>query len=222
MAGIKDAGLTKQEQVYRYVRERILSGAYGPGYRVVITQVARELSVSALPVREAIRRLEAEDLIEFRPNEGARVAAPRPHFFEDDLAVLAVLDGYATSLAAPHLAPVRLRRLGEITDEMTSAMQRVDTLTFGRLEQDFHGVVYDMCPNVSLATMLHELADRIHAIRRTAFVLAPYRGSQSIEEHRRLVALISEGGTAREIESAARDHLLAALHSFREWHEHTR
>ena len=51
---------TKQERVYQAVRERILSGAYGPGYRVVIDAIATEFEVSALPVREAIRRLEAE------------------------------------------------------------------------------------------------------------------------------------------------------------------
>jgi len=56
--------LTKQERVYRAIRERILSGAYPPGYRVVIDALATELGVSALPVREAIRRLEAEGLVE--------------------------------------------------------------------------------------------------------------------------------------------------------------
>ena len=78
MAGVKGTGLDEQERVYRHVRERILSGTYGPGYRVVITHIARELDVSALPVREAIRRLEAEGLIVFRPNEGAQVAASEP------------------------------------------------------------------------------------------------------------------------------------------------
>ena len=65
---------TKQQRVYETIRERILSGTYGPGYRVVIDGLATELGVSALPVREAIRRLEAEGLIVYRPNVGAQVA----------------------------------------------------------------------------------------------------------------------------------------------------
>ena len=69
---------TKQQQVYEVLRERILSGAYGPGFRVVIDQVAAEFAVSALPVREAIRRLEAEGLIVYRPNAGAQVAPAEP------------------------------------------------------------------------------------------------------------------------------------------------
>ena len=66
--------VTKQERVYRAIRERILSGAYGPGYRVVIDALAEEFEVSGLPVREAIRRLEAEGLVIYRPNAGAQVA----------------------------------------------------------------------------------------------------------------------------------------------------
>ena len=74
MADEKQKGLTKQERVYRAIRERILSGAYGPGYRVVIDALAEEFGVSALPVREAIWRLEAEGLVVYRPNAGAQVA----------------------------------------------------------------------------------------------------------------------------------------------------
>ena len=54
---------TKQELVYREVRERILAGTYVPGFRIVIDALAEEFGVSALPVREAIRRLEAEGLV---------------------------------------------------------------------------------------------------------------------------------------------------------------
>ena len=75
---------TKQQQVYEVLRERILSGAYGPGFRVVIDQVAAEFAVSALPVREAIRRLEAEGLIVYRrqrrrPGGARRARAVRGH-----------------------------------------------------------------------------------------------------------------------------------------------
>ena len=71
----------KQERVHRELRERILDGAYLPGERIVMDTIASEFGISALPVREAIRRLEAEGLVVFRPNTGARVAPapPRGH-----------------------------------------------------------------------------------------------------------------------------------------------
>ena len=99
----KRTDLTKQERVYRAVRERILSGTYGPGFRVVIDALAEEFGVSALPVREAIWRLEAEGLVIYRPNAGAQVAPADPGAFDDEMSVLAVIEGYATALAAPLL-----------------------------------------------------------------------------------------------------------------------
>src|SRR5205085_4972524 len=101
VAGEKRTGLTKQERVYRAIRERILSGAYGPGYRVVIDALAEEFEVSALPVREAIRRLEAEGLVIFRPNAGAQVAPADPELFFARMPVLAVPEGYATTPHGP-------------------------------------------------------------------------------------------------------------------------
>jgi DNA-binding GntR family transcriptional regulator len=215
MAGVKGTGLTKQERVYRHVRERILSGTYGPGYRVVITHIARELDVSALPVREAIRRLEAEGLIVFRPNEGAQVAASEPGFFEHELRVLAVLEGHATALAAPHLSPARLDHLADLTDQMTEAMGRWDSLTFGRLNQDFHAAVYDACPNPPLVDQLRELARKLDAIRRTTFVHIPYRGDAAVQEHHALIALIRDGAPDDQVEAAARQHKLNTLETFR-------
>ena len=126
---------TKQERVYQAVRERILSGAYGPGYWVVIDSLAEEFAVSALPVREAIRRLEAEGLVIYRPNAGAQVALADPGLFDEEMTVLAVLEGYATALAAPHLGKAGLKQLRAINDQMVAAVDRLDPLEFGRVEE---------------------------------------------------------------------------------------
>ncbi|HZR92453.1 MAG TPA: GntR family transcriptional regulator [Gaiellaceae bacterium] len=211
------APLTKQERVYRAIRERILSGAYSPGYRVVIDALAEEFEVSALPVREAIRRLEAEGLVIFRPNAGAQVAPAEPGVFVEELTVLAVLEGYATALAAPELRESGLARLEEINAKMVAAMERLDVLTFGRLNQEFHAVVLEYCPNKVIVDVLRDLARRLDAIRRTVFVHIPYRGAESIAEHRALIALIARGASPAEIEAAARDHKLRTVESFRAW-----
>jgi DNA-binding GntR family transcriptional regulator len=208
---------TKQERVYKALRERILSGAYGPGYRIVIDTLAEEFSVSALPVREAIRRLEAEGLVVYRPNAGAHVAPADPELFEEELTVLAVLEGYATALAAPRLGKKGVRLLSEITDRMVEAMERLDALEFGRLNQEFHAVVYEHCPNSVLVGTLQDVARRLDAIRRTVFVQIPYRGAASVAEHRELIELIASGAPASRIEKAARKHKLATVESFRGW-----
>jgi DNA-binding GntR family transcriptional regulator len=217
MAQKTEESVTKQERVYRAIRERILSGAYGPGYRVVIDALASEFGVSALPVREAIRRLEAEGLVIFRPNAGAHVAPADPTLFDQEMTVLAVLEGYATALAAPHLGKAEIKRLSAITDSMVDAIGRLDPLTFGRLNQEFHAVIYEHCPNAALVDLLSDVAARLDAIRRTVFIQIPYRGTESVAEHRRLITLLADGAPVGKIEAAAREHKLNTVESFRAW-----
>jgi DNA-binding GntR family transcriptional regulator len=217
VAGKQRDGVTKQERLYRAIRERILSGAYGPGYRVVIDGLAEEFEVSALPVREAIRRLEAEGLVIYRPNAGAQVAPAEPGVFLEELTVLAVLEGYATSLAAPAMRRADIARLTEVNESMAGAMERFDALSFGRLNQEFHTVIYERVPNAALVDMLRDVARRLDAIRRTVFVQIPYRGSTSVAEHRELIRLIAGKAPAAEIETAARQHKLNTVQSFRDW-----
>jgi DNA-binding GntR family transcriptional regulator len=213
----KRTGVTKQERVYRALRERILSGAYGPGYRVVIDALAEEFSVSALPVREAIRRLEAEGLVVYRPNAGAQVAPADPGVFEEEMTVLALLEGLATALAAPELGDEEIRLMTEINENMVQAMEQLDSLRFGRLNQEFHGVIYEHCPNGSLVALLRDVARRLDAIRRTVFVQIPYRGAASVTEHRELIELITKRAPADKIEARAREHKLHTVASFRAW-----
>jgi DNA-binding GntR family transcriptional regulator len=212
-----DMSVTKQERVYRELRERILSGAYGPGHRMVIDGLAVELGVSALPIREAVRRLEAEGLVVFRPNAGAQVSPADPEAYDEQMSVLAVLEGYATGLAAEHLTEEDLDRLAAITDEMERAMERLDVLAFGRLNQEFHAVIAERCPNGALVEMLRSVSRRLDTIRRTVFVQIPYRGAESIREHRRLIELLRAKAPKAKVEAAARAHKLATVASFHAW-----
>ena len=208
---------TKQQMAYETIRDRIVRGVYGPGYRVVIDSLASELSVSALPVREAIRRLEAEGLLVYRPNAGAQVTPAEPALFEENLTVMALLEGYATALAAPHVTSRDLARLRSLTDQMVAAMERMDVLAFGERNHEFHRRLYERCPNASLVQTLREFDQRLDSIRRTVFVHIPYRGTISIAEHRRIIDLIESGASATKIEAAARAHKLATVQSFRDW-----
>jgi DNA-binding GntR family transcriptional regulator len=217
MSPSRNNGPTKQERVYQDVRERILGGTYVPGFRIVIDALAEEFGVSALPVREAIRRLEAEGLVVFRPNVGAQVAPAEPGVFDEEMSVLAVLEGYATAQAAPLLGEEELRSLTEITDRMVDAMESLDTLRFGRLNHEFHAVILQRCPNSALVELVNGVTRRLDAIRRTVFVQIPYRGAASVAEHRELIRLLTEQAPPEAIEAAAREHKLKTVESFRAW-----
>ncbi len=209
--------MNKQERAYTTLRGRILDGEYGPGYRLVIDSLAEELGYSALPVREAIRRLEAEGLIVFRPNAGAQVAPADPGEFEGSMEVLAVLEGYATASAAPGLTEEDLDRLRDANATMNECMERLDPLGFSRANRAFHLTIYERCPNAYLVELLLDTERRLDAIRRTVFTHIPYRGRASIAEHEQIVELLAAGAAPDRIEREARQHKLRTLEAFRTW-----
>src|SRR5439155_23924760 len=140
-----------------------------------------------------------------------------PGAFDGEMTVLAVLEGYATALAAPEMDEQAIARLTAINESMVAAMEQLDSLSFGRLNQEFHAVVYEHCPNSALVDLLRDVARRLDAIRRTVFVQIPYRGAASVAEHRALIALISARASAAKIETAAREHKMHTVESFRAW-----
>ena len=210
--------MSKLERVYAVIRERILSGQYGPGHRLVIDALADELGVSALPIREAIRRLEAEGLAIYRVNVGATVATADPEQFAEGMAVLAALEGYATALTAPLLTAEDLAALDAATDRMQECMERLDVLGFGQANRDFHAIVYARCPNTALVAALETAARRLDHVRRTVFTHIPYRGVQSITEHRELIRMLRAGEATDRIEAFARQHKLNTVEAFTRWH----
>jgi DNA-binding GntR family transcriptional regulator len=210
--------VSKVERVHATIRERILTSQYGPGHRLVIDVLAEELGVSALPIREAIRRLEAEGLVFYRVNAGATVATADPAQFEQRMAVLAVLEGYATALTAPLLTKGDLEELEAATTRMQDCMERLDVLGFGQANRDFHAIVYARCPNAGLVKSLQDATRRLDHIRRTVFTHIPYRGVQSITEHRELIGMLRAGEPFDGVEDFARQHKLNTVEAFRRWH----
>ncbi|MGH2843168.1 MAG: GntR family transcriptional regulator [Solirubrobacteraceae bacterium] len=213
--------MNKQERVYGVIRERILDGVYGPGYRLVIDRVAKEMAVSALPVREAVRRLEAEGLVVFRANAGAQVTPADPTLYKEEMTVLALLEGYATARAAELVGESLIEALEAENGVMERCIEQLDMLGFSRANQRFHNVLYQACGNPPLLELLETTGRRLDAIRRTVFTHIPYRGLSSLEDHRRLIRLIGEQASSAVIEAAAREHKLETIAAFRAWMEST-
>lgn len=207
--------MNKQERAYAVIRERIIEGVYGPGYRLVIDQLARKLGVSALPVREAIRRLEAEGWVVFRPNAGAQVAPVDPQQWVETMEVLAVLEGAATSAAAPHITPGDVDRLRQINDAMLAALDGHDLQAFSDLNRRFHFTIYRRCPNQYLVDVLTQAWDRLDQMRRTIFHIIPSRGRASCLEHQQIIDLLAAGAPAEEIERVVRQHKQQTVEAYR-------
>lgn len=211
---------SKSEQAYDWIRTHITSHTFGPGYRLVLGTIADELDMSVVPVREAIRRLEAEGLVTFERNVGARVSLVDESEYANTMQTLGLVEGLATALSAPLLDAETLARAEQVNDRMRQLLGHFDAHMFTKLNQDFHSLLYETCPNPHVLDLVHRGWARLSGIRDTSFAFVPGRAHHSVEEHAQILELIRNGAEPLQIELAARHHrwrtmdaFLAARHS---------
>jgi DNA-binding GntR family transcriptional regulator len=205
---------SKAEQAYQAVKARIVEGTYTPGYRLVLSIIAKDLGFSVVPVREAIRRLEAEGLVTFERNVGATVAGIDPTEYLYTLQTLSIVEGAATALSAPLIDPAALARARAVNEEMRECLDHFDPVRFTQLNQDFHSVLFEHCPNPHILDLVHRGWNRLASLRSSTFRFVPGRARESVEEHEALLQLIETGADADTIEKAARQHRAATLDAY--------
>lgn len=208
---------SKSERAYRWIRSRIEDGRYVPGYRLVLGQIAGELDISVVPVREAIRRLEAEGLVTFERNVGAQVAMIEVTEYVHTMESLAIVEGAATRLTADLMTPERLARARTINDDMVASLEDFNPHRFTELNREFHEVLYDGCPNPHILDLVHRGWNRMRALRDSTFSFVPGRARESVAEHESILALIESKAEPLDIELAARNHRLATLEAFQSY-----
>lgn len=203
--------MSKAEQCYVILKERIMDGTYGPGHRLVIDQLGREHSISSIPWRESLRRLEAEGWVEIVPNVGALVKTFDTDAWHRTIRLLARLEGLATALSATHLSAGDLAEARRLNESMTAALEDLDTVRFGALNRQFHELLCSQSHDERLTELVSTEWTRLEIIRRSAFFYAPGRARASVVEHAALLDLIEEGADFDTIETAARNHEIATL-----------
>jgi DNA-binding GntR family transcriptional regulator len=210
--------VNKQERTYTVLRDRIHSGAFAPRARLNIDGLARELGVSAIPVREALRRLEAEGWVKFQPNVGAIVAPVDATVWEQQMVAVAILEGAATADAAAHLTPGDLAKVKRLAAEMEQVAADGDLARFSKLNRRLHAVIVARCANVYLLELLEQTNQRLDRLRDTMFTYLPERSKAAVGEHARLIELLADGD-AGEVERYARWHKLQTVEAYRATHE---
>lgn len=211
--------LSKSQQAYHWIKGRIASQTFTPGYRLVLGSIAGELDMSVVPVREAIRQLEAEGLVQFEHNVGARVAMVDDSQYRHSMEALSILEGSATALSARHLTVDDLIRARTINARMIETLDHFNPSAFTQLNQEFHAALIDPCPNPRLRELVAVEMQRLNRLRDSTFSFVPGRAHESVREHEQIVALIENGAPIAEIENAARLHHASTLDAYLT-HEH--
>ncbi|MFD6166818.1 GntR family transcriptional regulator [Oerskovia sp. NPDC060287] len=212
-------GPSKSQVAYQWIKARIASQEFTPGYRLVLGTIANELDMSVVPVREAVRHLEAEGLVTFERNVGARVSMVDDTQYRFAMQAIGIVESAATALAAPHLTVDDLRRARAVNEVMTQGLDRFDPRAFSALNQQFHHILYSRCDNPRLLEIVESEWARLGHLRDTIFAFVPGRAQESVREHEEIVSLIERGAPISEVEQAVRRHRSGTLGAFLK-HEH--
>ena len=196
---------TMQEIVYDTIRDAILSARYRPGQRLVADELAKEIGVSRMPVREALHRLEATGLVTLTPHRGAVVNELSEAEIIEIYHIRAVLDGLATRLAAPHLCKPDHARLNAILDQMAAAAKAKDLDRVLHVNREFHQIIWQAARAPRLQSLLENLYDASQRFRHLS-VLLPGRLEQLTQDHRRITQALARGDVNRAERFAIEHH----------------
>lgn len=194
------------------LRAEIVEGRVAPGARLGQDDLARRFGVSRMPVREALRILQAEGLVEAPPNRSAIVSSIDAADMTDIFDMRVALESLAIRLAIPNLSNAQIDAAAELQMVVETAAQR----DYGALNAQFHRALYDPCARPRLLGEIERLAG--HADRYLRLALnAPLQRADSDAEHRAILAACyarDAAGAAEILErhiAQARDNLRSLM-----------
>ncbi len=208
------ATASKSQQAYAWIKDRIRRQEFTPGYRLVLGALAADLDMSVVPVREAIRQLEAEGLVTFERNVGARVSMVDDAQYRFSMQALALLEGAATALSSRALDADDIARARAVNDRMAESLTHFDPRAFTALNHEFHEVLFGRCANTRLLELVRAEWARLGHLRDSTFSFVPGRAAESVREHEELLQLLAAGASPDEIERSARRHRSATLDAY--------
>lgn len=199
------ADMNQGEAAYSKLLSAIRAGHFAPGDRLRETDVAERLNLSRTPVREALRRLEADGIVEHRPRLGAVIRALSHSELVELYEMRIVLERTAAEMAAKHAAPAEVTALRDIN----AALSTCRPAQAAALNQDFHRAIY-------LATRNRFLRDSARALNNALMLMGPTtlddpaRIAQVCDQHAAILDAIA-AGDARAAGDAAELHLQTSL-----------
>jgi DNA-binding GntR family transcriptional regulator len=204
------------------MRKAILDGYYKPGEWLRQERIAQELGVSQMPVREALKELEAEGLIEHVPYRGARVSKFSAEDVWDLYTHRAFLEGRAANFAAKNITPEEIANLKQLQKDMEANLAPESVMAYRSINRNFHEAVVFASRHEYLIRALSQLwvvfpSMMIINFSATAAQPIPERDQRDIEEHHRIIDTL-EKRKSELAEEYVREHILSAgqqlIHSF--------
>jgi DNA-binding GntR family transcriptional regulator len=197
---------SRSEHAYRRLRDAIKQGQFKSGQRLMEVEVANWLNLSRTPVRDAIRRLEAEGILEHEPHNGLVVARLDRQAVMELYVMREILEGTAARLCARHASDMEVQDLLDLVER--ERQMKGDHEGLARHNRRFHEAIHRGAHNRYLEKSLIAVNDSM-GLLGTPLMLLPHRAQTAADEHARLADAIQRRDPDAA-EAAARAHVRAA------------
>ena len=195
---------TLRENIADILRKRIIYQELEPGQKIVEQDLAKEFKTSRAPIREALRQLELEGLVNIIPNKGAYVTGISDKDVHDIYMIRSMLEGLCVRWATEHITQEQLEELDEIILLSEYHMDKGHSDQLTELDGRFHQILYEASKSRILDHVLSDFHKYVQLARRTS-VKTEERAIKSIGEHNEILNAIK----AKDAEKAGN---LATIH----------
>ena len=187
-------------QVAEFLRAGIVSGDLASGERINETEMAARLSVSRTPLREALKLLQAEGLVEIRPNRGAWVTKQSLTDVAETIELLICLEVNACEAACANLTEDDMRRISQLHHDMTAAFEVGDLMGYFRNNQAIHQAIVDCAANQVISRLYKAESARVRRFRYAGNEI-PKRWNEAAREHEQILEALGrrQAGLLREL-----------------------
>lgn len=165
------------------LRDKILNEEYTKGQKLNEVVLAKELSISRTPIREALKQLELEGLVESIPNKGVYVIGFSPRDIDDMFEIRLALEGLAIELAIDRMDEEHLAKIKEIFELMEFYTQKDDQKKIAALNIDYHDAIYQSTCSQYFAQLLKDINYYVSVTSRHS-ISQPERLDTALEEHK--------------------------------------
>lgn len=186
---IDQIGASVRRQVEQRIRQAIIEGYFRPGDHLSDRSLTAKLNVSRPLVREAVRQLEAEGLVEVIPNRGAFVKKLSPSEISEIYDVRGVLEALAARQFARNATDAQVELLQRSFEKIKANAESMGTTNVLELKQEFYAILTEGAHNDYVTTMLHQILNRITQLRATT-LSDPDRLPRTVQELQTLMEAI--------------------------------
>jgi len=180
---------TLHDAIVARVRDMIIEGELAPGTRLHEGNLGKMLGVSRTPLREALKFLASEGLVELSPGKGAVVRQFTAKDVHDSLIVLGSLEGLAGRLACVNATDAEIREVRQLHDRMMDMYEKRDRMPYFKLNQNIHSAILRLSKNEALVSVHGLLQARLKRIRYIGNE-GPEKWAGAVADHEEIIAAL--------------------------------